>query len=57
MVEQFKDALDGCNYYPRKADHCLFIKKASDDEPKSIVIIYVDDGGTTGTPEDTKGVI
>jgi hypothetical protein len=40
-----------------KAVPCLFIKKANGDEPLSFVIIYVDDGGTVGTPEALKEVI
>jgi hypothetical protein len=44
----------GCNYFPSKADPCLFIKKASGDEPLSFVIIFFDDGGNIGTPEANK---
>jgi hypothetical protein len=39
------------------ADPCLFIKKASGDEPLSFVIIYGDDGGIFGTQEAIKEVI
>jgi Reverse transcriptase (RNA-dependent DNA polymerase) len=35
---------------------CLFIKKAADGELISFVILYVDDGGTIGTPDDIKEV-
>jgi hypothetical protein len=43
--KKFIEATAGCNYFPSKADHCIFIKKANGDEPLSFVIIYVDDGG------------
>jgi Reverse transcriptase (RNA-dependent DNA polymerase) len=55
--KQFKEAMAGCNYFPSKADPCLFIKKASGGEPMSFVIIYVDEGGIFGTPEAFKEVI
>jgi hypothetical protein len=42
---------------PGKADPCLFIKMAKGDEPLSFVIIYVDDGGISGTPEALKEFI
>jgi hypothetical protein len=47
----------GCNYFPSKADPCLFIKKANGDEPLAFVIIYVDDGRIIGTQESIKEVI
>jgi hypothetical protein len=46
-----------CDYYPSKSDPCLFIKKAADGEHISFFIIYVDDGGTIGTPDAIKEVI
>jgi len=55
--KKFKEVMAGCNYYPSKADPCLFMKKVKDDEPMSFVIIYVDDGGIIGTPEAIKEVI
>jgi hypothetical protein len=44
----------GCNYYPNKSDPSLFIKKA---EPRSFVIIHVDDGEIIGTPNASKEII
>jgi hypothetical protein len=41
--KNFKEAMAGCNYFPSKADPCLFIKKANCDDPPSFVIVYVDD--------------
>jgi Reverse transcriptase (RNA-dependent DNA polymerase) len=55
--KKFKEGIAGCNYYPIKANPCLFIKKAHGDDPLSFVIIYVDDGGIIGTPEAIKEVI
>jgi Reverse transcriptase (RNA-dependent DNA polymerase) len=55
--KKFKEAMAGGNYFPSKADPCLFIKKANGDKPLSFVIIYVDDGGIIGTPEEVKEVI
>jgi Reverse transcriptase (RNA-dependent DNA polymerase) len=49
-----KEAMAGCKYFPSKADLCQFIKKSYVDEPLSLVIIYVDDGGIIGTPEAIK---
>jgi Reverse transcriptase (RNA-dependent DNA polymerase) len=40
--KKIKEVMAGCNYYPIKADPCLFMKKVKDDEPMSFVIIYVD---------------
>jgi Reverse transcriptase (RNA-dependent DNA polymerase) len=54
--KKFKEAIAGCNYFPSKSDPCLFIKKANGDKPLSFVIIYVDDGGITRTPETIKEV-
>jgi hypothetical protein len=51
MVEEIQRTMAGCNYYPSKADPCLFIKKANGDEPLSLVIIYVVDGGIEGIKE------
>jgi Reverse transcriptase (RNA-dependent DNA polymerase) len=42
--KKFKEVMAMCNYFPSKADPCLFIKKAQKDEPLSFVIICVDDG-------------
>jgi Reverse transcriptase (RNA-dependent DNA polymerase) len=53
---KFKEVMSGCNYYPSKANPCLFIKKVKDDEPMSFVIIYVDDGEIIGTPKAIKYV-
>jgi hypothetical protein len=47
----------GCNYFPSKADPCLFLKKANGDEPLYFVILYVDNGGIIQTPEAIKEVI
>jgi Reverse transcriptase (RNA-dependent DNA polymerase) len=55
--KKFKEVMAGCNNYPSKADPCLFMKKVKDDKPMSFVIIYVDDGGTIGTPEAITEVI
>jgi hypothetical protein len=49
--------MPGCNYYPCKADTCLFMKKVKDDEPISFVNFYVDDGGNIGNPEAIKEVV
>jgi hypothetical protein len=37
--KKFKNVMAGCNYYPSKADPCLFLKKVKVDEPISFVII------------------
>jgi Reverse transcriptase (RNA-dependent DNA polymerase) len=55
--KKFKEAMAGCNYFPNKADPCLFIEKANGDETLSFVIIYVDHGRINGTPEAIKEVI
>jgi Reverse transcriptase (RNA-dependent DNA polymerase) len=55
--KNFKEVMAMCNYFPSKSDPCLFFKKAKEDEPLSFVIIYVDDGGTIGTPDAIKEVI
>jgi Reverse transcriptase (RNA-dependent DNA polymerase) len=55
--KQLKDAMAGCNYFPRKAEPCLFMIQVFGDEPLSFVIIYDDDGRIFGTPEDIKEVI
>jgi hypothetical protein len=52
-----KKVMTGCNYYPSKADPCLFMKKVEGDEPMSIFIIYVDYGAIIGTMEAIKVVI
>jgi Reverse transcriptase (RNA-dependent DNA polymerase) len=33
--KKFREVMAGCNYYPSKADPCLFMKKVKDDEPMS----------------------
>jgi Reverse transcriptase (RNA-dependent DNA polymerase) len=53
---KFKEAMDGCNYFPSYAAPCLFIKKANGDEPLSFVIMFGDVGGNFGTPEAIKEV-
>jgi hypothetical protein len=57
MVEEIKEPMAGCNYFPSKAHPCLVTKKANGDEPLSFVIIYGDNGGIIGTHEAIKEVI
>jgi hypothetical protein len=54
--KNFKDVVAACNYYPSKADPCLFKMKGKEDEPMSFVIIYFDDGRIIGTPLAIKEV-
>jgi hypothetical protein len=55
--KKFKVVMATCDYYPSKSDPFLFIKKASDGEPISFDIIYVDHGGNIKTPYAIKEVI
>jgi Reverse transcriptase (RNA-dependent DNA polymerase) len=55
--KKFKEAMSGCNYFPSKADPCLFITIANGAEQLSFFLTYVDDGGIIGPPEAIKAVI
>ena len=54
--KKFKEVLGTLFYFPSKADPCLFIK-TDQLQNKSYIIIYVDDGGIFGTPEEIKNVL
>jgi hypothetical protein len=54
--KKFKEVLKTLYYFPSRADPCLFIKTDKLNN-KSYLIIYVDDGGIFGTPEEIKNVL
>jgi hypothetical protein len=54
--KKFKEVLRTLYYFPSRADPCLFIKTDRLNN-KSYLIIYVDDGGIFGTPEEIKHVL
>jgi hypothetical protein len=54
--KKFKEVMATCDYYTRKSDPCLFIKKAADGDPISFVIVNVDDGRIIGNPDAIRKV-
>jgi hypothetical protein len=43
LWKKFKEVLEALNYIPSRAATCLFIKQ--ENEKRSYLIIYIDDGG------------
>jgi Reverse transcriptase (RNA-dependent DNA polymerase) len=55
--KKFKGVLSTLGYHPSRADPCLFIKEDEVSNTKSFLIVYVDDGGIFGTPNEIKKVL
>jgi Reverse transcriptase (RNA-dependent DNA polymerase) len=55
--KKFKGILSTLGYHPSRADPCLFIKEDKVSNTKSFLIVYVDDGGIFGTPDEIKKVL
>jgi Reverse transcriptase (RNA-dependent DNA polymerase) len=56
--KKFKEVLLGLGYKASRADPCLFIKQdPNDDQRRSYLIIYVDDGGIFSTAHEVKEII
>jgi hypothetical protein len=47
--KKFKSVMANIDFYPSRADPCLFIKRGKDEKTTAFVIIYVDDGGIIGS--------
>jgi hypothetical protein len=54
--KKFKEVLQSLDYYPSKADPCLFIRNDTKGN-RSFLIIYVDDGGILSTQENIDMVL
>jgi Reverse transcriptase (RNA-dependent DNA polymerase) len=55
--KKITDALSTIGLKPTEADPCLFVKKRQGSKPPACIILYVDDGGIFGTPEDFQTVL